>query len=63
MTEPAQSRTTVAVFSVRWASAFQQQAGEKALREVLRGWQEFYSEKNRRNVITIEIGEGEPKNP
>lgn len=60
MTESAQPLTTTAVISVRWASPFQQQAGEKALREVLQAWREFYSEKNRGNVIEIDIGEREP---
>ena len=57
MSESAKTRRTEAVISVRWASAFQKQAGEKALREVLQAWQEFYSEKNRGNVIKVEIGE------
>lgn len=61
MPQPTQTLTTTAVISVRWASSFQQQAGERALREVLRAWQEFYSEKNRGNVIKIDIDEAEPK--
>lgn len=61
MSQSAKTRRTEAVISMKWASAFQQEAGEKALREVLRAWQEFYSEKNRGNVITIDIGEPEPK--
>lgn len=59
MTEP-QNRTTVAVISVRWASEFQKQAGEKALREVLQAWQEFYSQKHQGNGIKIDIGDGRP---
>lgn len=62
MTEPAQTRTTVAVISVRWASAFQKAAGEKALREVLQAWREFYSEKHQGNDIKIDMGEPDPKN-
>ena len=57
MSESAQQLKTEAVISVQWASEFQQQAGEKALREVLRAWQEFYAEKNQGNVITIDIHE------
>lgn len=61
MPQSTEPLTTTAVISVRWASAFQQQAGERALREVLRAWQEFYCEKNRGNVIIIEMSEREPK--
>jgi hypothetical protein len=60
MSEPAQSRMTTATISVRWASELQQTAGEKALREVLQAWREFYSEKHRGNVIKIDIGVSRP---
>lgn len=59
MSESAKPRRTDAVISVKWASEFQQEAEEKALREVLRAWQEFYAERNRGNVI--DIGEPPPK--
>lgn len=61
MSESAMTRTTEAVISVRWASAFQNRAGEKALREVLKAWQEFYSEKHKGNIIKFDIGGPEPK--
>jgi len=53
MTTPSDSLMTA--ISVRWASPFQKQAREKALREVLQSWREFYMEKNKGNDITIEI--------
>lgn len=61
MTKSAKPQKTVAVIFVKWASSFQKAAGEKALREVLRAWQEFYLAKNQGNVITIDMGESEPK--
>lgn len=57
MTEPANPRTTVAVITARWASAFQKESGEKALREVLQAWREFYSEKHNGNDIKIDIAD------
>lgn len=61
MSNSAKNQSTESIVSVQWASAFQKQAGEKALGEVLQAWQDFYAEKNQGNVIKIDIGESEPK--
>ena len=59
MRSPSESLHTTATITVLWASPFQQQAGEKALREVLQSWREFYMEKHKDNDITIKIDSDE----
>lgn len=57
----SQSRTTVAVIDASCASSFQKESGEKALRQVLQAWREFYSEKHQGNDIKIDIAQPDQK--